>query len=130
MLWASGRTRYLSPAISFRRSLWNGKPSSDSRLKHPSRKQRHLFEPHGLREAEHQVHVLHRLAGGALHQVVERGADDGARGDAVARDPDEGHVGAAHMAGLRRRPQRQHMTERAPPRSLLKYPIKESTGVL
>ena len=48
-----------------------------------SREQRDLFEPHRLRKAEHQVHVLHRLARRAFGEVVERRDDDGAAGDAV-----------------------------------------------
>ena len=71
----------------------------------------HLLEPHGLGEAEHQVHVLHRLARRALGEVVERRADDGAAWNAVLRHPDERHVGAAHMPGLRHLAERQHMHE-------------------
>ena len=59
----------------------------------------------------HQVHVLDRLAGGALHQIVERRDHDGAARNAVVGHADEGHVGAAHMARLRRLAERQHMHE-------------------
>ena len=55
---------------------------------------------------------LHGLAGGALGQVVKRRADDDAARDAVLHQPDEGHVGAAHVAGMRHRAERQHMHER------------------
>src|SRR5262249_31823208 len=76
-----------------------------------SRKQRHLLEPQGLGKAEHEVHVLNRLAGGALGKVVERRADDGAALDAVLCHPDGRHVGAAHMAGFRHFAERQDMHE-------------------
>src|SRR6266852_4941310 len=66
-----------------------------------SRKQRDLLKPHGLREAEHEVHVLDRLPGRALDQVVEGRADDGAALDAICGDADESHVGTTHVAGLR-----------------------------
>ena len=62
--------------------------------------------------AEHRIHILHRLAGRAFGQVVERRADDGAARNAVGGDPDEGHVRAAHMPGLRRRAERQDVHER------------------
>ena len=42
-------------------------PRNDDHL----REQRDLLQPHRLRKSQHQVHVLHRLAGGALDQVVE-----------------------------------------------------------
>ena len=35
-----------------------------------------LVEARGLRQAEHEVHVLHRLARGALHQVVDHREHD------------------------------------------------------
>src|SRR5689334_3616083 len=38
----------------------------------PSRKQRHLLEARGLRKTKHEIHVLHRLAGRALDEIVER----------------------------------------------------------
>ena len=90
-----------------------------SREHAPLREQRHLLEPHGLGKSQHQVHVLHRLAGGAFDEIVERRADDGARRDAVGGDADEGHVGAADVAGLRHLPERQHVHERLRAISLL-----------
>ena len=75
-------------------------------------KQRDLLEAHGLGIAEHQVHVLHRLPGRALHQVVERRDDDGAARHAVLGDADEGHVRAADVPGLRRLAERQDVDER------------------
>src|SRR5690242_21683075 len=66
-----------------------------------SGEQRNLLESGGLRIPQHHIHVLNRLAGSSLDQIVERGADDGTLGDAILGDPDEGHVGAAHVPGLR-----------------------------
>src|SRR5262249_13968303 len=43
-----------------------------------SREQRHLLEPQRLGKAEHEIHVLHGLPRGALAEIVERRADDGA----------------------------------------------------
>ena len=77
-----------------------------------SRKQRHLFQAHRLREAEHQVHVLHRLTRCALSEIIQRGADDGTAGNPIRGDADEGHVRAAHVAGLRQGAERQHVDER------------------
>src|SRR4051812_1600484 len=42
-----------------------------------SREHRLLPETRRLRPAGHQVHVLHRLAGGALHQIVDDRGQDG-----------------------------------------------------
>ena len=56
-------------------------------------------EAHCLREAQHQVHVLHRLARGALDQIVERGPDDGAACLPVARDADAVLVTYAKLPG-------------------------------
>src|SRR5262249_41923502 len=80
-----------------------------------SRKQRDLLKPHDFREAEHEVHVLHRLPGGTLDQVVEGGADDGAAFDAVRYNADEGHVRAAHVAALRHLAEWEHVDERLGP---------------
>src|SRR5262245_41216929 len=63
-----------------------GSPPSRGRtadLKLPSRKQRDLINAHRLGETQHYIHVLHRLAGGALGEIVERRADDGTTRDAV-----------------------------------------------
>lgn len=68
-----------------------------------SREQRLRLEAHGFRQAEGDVEVLHRLAGGALDQVVERRDQDGAAGNAVGEDADQAGVGAAHMPRRRRR---------------------------
>src|SRR5260221_359968 len=72
------------------------------------------LDPQRVGKAEHEIHVLHGLAGGALGKVVERRADDGAAFAPVVRHPDERHVGAAHMAGLRHFAERQDMHERLP----------------
>ena len=52
----------------------NAEPTIQERINREiaSRKQRDLLEPRRLGKAEHQVHVLHRLTGRALHQIVER----------------------------------------------------------
>src|SRR3954470_14561616 len=77
-----------------------------------SRKQRDLLQPRCFGKAEHQVHVLHGLARRALDQVVERRDHDRASRQPILGDADEGHVGAADVAGLRCLPERQHMHER------------------
>src|ERR1700728_3357516 len=41
------------------------------------RKHRLLRQARGLGQAQHDVHVLHRLAGGTLHQIVDRRDEDG-----------------------------------------------------
>ena len=54
--------------------------------------QRDLIEPKDLGKAQHQVHCLHRLAGGPLGQVVERRNHNGASWDTISGNPDESHV--------------------------------------
>ena len=76
--------------------------------------------PVRLGEAEHQVHILHRLARRPLGEIVERRADDGAARNAVGGDPDEGHVGAAHVAGLRQARRTAARERTAPSRKTLK----------
>jgi hypothetical protein len=56
------------------------------------RKQRNLFEACCFGQAEHDVHILHRLAGRALRQIVERRNDNGAAGNTIGSDADESHV--------------------------------------
>src|SRR5262245_2018051 len=97
-----------APRFFYRRScnteaLRTGRTFTGSRnqIDCSSRKQRHLLEPQRLGKAEHEVHVLHGLPGSALGKIVERRADDGAALDAIVGHPDEDHVAAAHMPGLR-----------------------------
>ena len=65
-------------------------------------------EPRRLGEPEREVRVLHRLAGGALAEVVERADDDRGAGRAVGEDADLGRVGALHARQLRCDALRQH----------------------
>ena len=44
--------------------------------------------------AEHQIHVLDGLAGGALHQIVDGADDDGTAGGGVELESDVAEVGA------------------------------------
>ena len=67
----------------------------------PSRKQRDPLQAGGFRIAEHQVHVLHGLAGRPHHQVVERRTDNRPSRNSVGYDSDECHVGAAHLPSNR-----------------------------
>src|SRR4029077_6907519 len=67
-----------------------------------SRKHRLLLEAGRLGPAGHQVHVLHRLAGGALHQIVDDRDQDRAARHAIGIDADEAMVGAPDMARGRR----------------------------
>ena len=53
-------------------------------------------------QPEDEVRVLHRLAGGALAEVVERADHDRAAGRAVLEERDLGGVGALHARELRR----------------------------
>src|SRR5690242_12231469 len=46
------------------------------------------LEAGSLRQAQHDVHVLHGLAGGALAEVIEHGTDDGLAVLLVAEDVD------------------------------------------
>src|SRR3546814_388404 len=59
-------------------------------------------QPRRLRQAGHQVHVLHRLPRGALHEIVERRDDDRPPRPPVLRHADEAVVRAAHLPGGRR----------------------------
>src|ERR687891_2219562 len=64
------------------------------------------LEPLGLRQAQHEVEVLHGLAGGALPEVVDRAE----REDAVAGHGDVNGrpVREAHVAGVGRRVEELH----------------------
>src|SRR4051794_14427548 len=64
-------------------------------------KQRDLLQPRGFRKSEHQVHVLDRLTGRALYQIVERRKHDRPILDAVGDDADLNIVGAAYVLRLR-----------------------------
>src|SRR5262249_21671363 len=109
-----------SQSASSRRRCWCWQSSNSSEIFAASRrtrlrrlrKQRNLFEAGCFRQAEHDIHVLHRLAGGALGQIVERRNDNGAAGNAIGGHTDKGHVGTAHVPGLRRRAKWQHVDER------------------
>src|SRR5580698_531697 len=46
--------------------------------------------------AQHQVHVLDGLSGGALHQIVDSADDNGAAGGGIELESDIAEVGAIH----------------------------------
>ena len=54
-----------------------------------------------LGQAEHDVHVLHGLPGGALHEVVDHADDDDAPGALVHVGVDAAVVGPGHVLELR-----------------------------
>mmetsp|Transcript_39650 Transcript_39650/g.66541 ORF Transcript_39650/g.66541 Transcript_39650/m.66541 type:complete len:288 (-) Transcript_39650:546-1409(-) len=68
-------------------------------------------EAGGLLHAEDEVHVLQRLAGGALDQVVDAGQDDGAPGQRVLEHADGAQVRAAHIPRVRDPARVQHLHE-------------------
>src|SRR5262249_13312760 len=70
-----------------------------------------LLEPGGLGPAGHQVHVLHRLARGALHQIVDDRDQDRTALHPVGEDADQAVVRAPDMARRRRLAGRQHPHE-------------------
>src|ERR1019366_7365943 len=59
----------------------------------------------------HHVHVLHRLARGALDQIVDDRNQNGPTRYAIGEDADETMVGTAHWAGARRLARRQYAHE-------------------
>src|SRR5512132_644172 len=82
----------------------------------PLRNNRYLLEAGVLRQAEHQIHVLHRLAGCALHEIVDhrehhqRVAAPGALRRPVHRDAAD--VRRARRAGIRVAARRHDVDER------------------
>src|SRR5580704_19328114 len=56
--------------------------------------------------AEHQIHVLDGLAGGALHQIVDGADDNRPSGGRVELESDVAKVGAVHGAHIRQTPER------------------------
>ena len=73
------------------------RPSASGRSRHA-----HAAPP-SRRRPEHQVEVLHRLAGGALPEVVDRGERQHAPGRRLDRRVDAADVGVAHVAHAGRR---------------------------
>ena len=71
-------------------------------------------QPRGRVEPEREVRVLHRLAGRALAEVVDRADHDRHAGRAVGEHADLGGVGSLHASELGRHPFRQHAHDLAP----------------
>ncbi len=70
-----------------------------------------LHESRFLGEAEHEVHVLQRLAGGALDEVVDHADDDGPALDSVLEDSDEAVVAAPNVPRVRNLTLAKHVHE-------------------
>ena len=67
------------------------------------REEGQLLQAKRLGPAHHHVHVLHRLTGGALDQVVDGADDDETAGALVDGGVDEAGVAAQGLFRLRRR---------------------------
>jgi len=71
-MWHQGSDTWFDRTADLR-VLLNGGSGGPARLvANNLRKYRELLEPRCLVEAEHQIEVLQRLSGRALHQIVDR----------------------------------------------------------
>src|SRR5262245_59866217 len=77
------------------------------------RKQWELLEPQRFVEAVHQVEVLQRLAGRALHQIVDGRDHDGSTRQTVGEYADMAEIRAPYMLRRRDHPLLHHMNEGA-----------------
>ena len=70
-------------------------------------------QPFLFAKAQHEVHVLHCLAGSTLHQIVDGGDHDHPTGPPVHGDTDVAEVGTSHMSRRRETPLGQLLTDSA-----------------
>ncbi len=80
-------------------------------LRQKSGQYRQPVQSHVFGQAEHHIHVLHRLARGAFGEVVLNDQDQGPIGARLVHREPQG-IGAAHRAGFRRTARGQHIDER------------------
>src|SRR2546426_2769963 len=71
--------------------------AAPARCRRSSRRAPSAWEPQRLRQAQHHVHVLDRLPGRALHEIVDRGDH---RESGTAHVPDGGDRSEEHTSEL------------------------------
>ena len=73
---------------------------------------RQLHKSSRLRQTAHQVHVLHRLTGGAFHQIVDYRQNDDRVTALRTMDGNTAGIGSAHRTCLWMTARRQHIYKR------------------